>query len=210
MRFLLKKTVIVLWTSLVFAGCQVAGSRNRTSSERSIAHYVGGDVAHAVCWHLPVDSDILVSLYGKWLIDNDDRFFILTHPQFPLELRQSIIARNGVDDYYFSSAINYRCFKDEDVLAYLDHIKGYSFSRCAPLRDLMCAKGMPCYLYEIAWREYKEKRERMPFWGYVLPDFIIKSMGIRICERELRTILLNKSSLPVGVVDDIELQLRSL
>lgn len=204
-KSLFSRTLLLIML-YALCGCQMAGGVSAVRSERWLSHFMDSALAHSVCWHEPVDANILISLYKAWYVNDDIAYIILTHPSFPHATRAMMIKREGVSDFYFDNAIRAKKYSREDLISYLDFASRTWFSACAPLYSLMLVKGENVDYYSQTWLLYKEKRERIPFFGLVFPFGIVKKLGIDIRKDELRDIAANED-IPPWIRDEIAVQL---
>lgn len=199
--------IIVLGAPCLLCGCEIAGGISTSKSERWLSNFMSHDQAHNVCWHEPVDPDVLASLYEAWYVNDDIAYIILTHPSFPRKTKAEIIKRGDISDYYFKNAICAGKYTREDLMSYLHFASQTWFSLCAPLYDLMLVKGETADYYAKVWSLYKEKRERFPLWGYVFPFWKVKDLGIKIRKYELENIMEN-DDVPAIIKEEIAVQLE--
>jgi len=209
----MKALVLISLISLL-QGCTICGGVSRKDSEGWLSNFMEIGLAHNVCYHKPVDGLFLVSLLKKFYLNDDIRYLVLSHPDFPKRARVEYIAKNGVDDHFFANAIRSGAIDGEECRAYLKYLQGCwcSVSECAPLKEILLnMKGESDQFYFEVWREYKTKRERFPVWGY-LPIISglesVRKRGIYARQSELFDIVLANDSLPLGIKNEIARQLE--
>ena len=184
-------------------GCHMAGGVSRKSSAEWLSHFVDVNLAEAVCNDGDAPEGFLVSIYDKWYVNDDIRYLIISHRNFPVEKRLKMIENGKVPDIYMPNAIRTGRITNSEMTAYFNSINNGKHYSSDALFTILSLTGKDESLYRTTWTIYKEKRMVLPFWGRMFPcSRFIKNEGVRGCMFELETLRENKS-LPLDIQGEI-------
>ena len=189
-------------------GCQMAGGVSRKSCEEWLSIFVDDELARNICEDRNVSSSELLSLYHKWYVNQDIRYLIISHHQFPVEIRLKEIETGNVPMIYLVNKIRIGNISNDEILSYFKSITNECQNSTEPLYGMLGLHTLDIDVYRSAWTFYKEKRQVLPFWSWLFPNNrYFKYEGIRGTLFELEE-LRNNTSLPVDVRSEIEEQLK--
>ena len=151
------RLVLVTLVAFEFYGCNIV-CPNSQEVIAWLSNFITESEAKSVIMHEKCNPDRLAELVDKWYVGADSRWYIMTHPDFPISKRLELL-RKGKGDWYIHCGLG----SEEEVLAYLEGHDGWGNELPVGLEDVLKRPGLSMATYkkahEVRWKKSQYMRQ---------------------------------------------------